>query len=238
MIPSQIGFQCGLSGNAHPSTVIGAKEVLKEGHTIPHVTFKVRVRDVFFRATDAVYVWKDVHSKDLFANKRVVLFALPGAFTPTCDGTHLPGYKEKYEAIKNEGIDEVYCLSVNDAFVMRQWGLSLGLKEEPKDGSNPLNPGNFQTVKLIPDGALHFTRGMGTNCVWDTERGFGERSWRYSMVVDNEVIEKMFVEVRCMLKLKLKLKFSYEVVDSYYPNYNMTGWENRAQLCGGSVRSE
>lgn len=98
------------------------------------------------------------------------------------------------DELKQCGIDEVYCLSVNDAFVMRQWGIHQGLEKEDKDGSNPLNPGNFKRVKLLPDGAAHFTRGMGMGCVWDTERGFGERSWRYSAVIDNGVVEKLFVE--------------------------------------------
>jgi peroxiredoxin len=84
---------------------------------------------------------------------------------------------------------------VNDAFVMRQWGLHQNLQVEDKDGTNPLNPGNFKKVKLIPDGAGTFTRKMGMNCMWDSERGFGERSWRYSCVIKNGVIEKMFLEV-------------------------------------------
>lgn len=86
-----------------------------------------------------------------------------------------------YAEIKAHGIDEIYCLSVNDAFVMRQWGLKLGLPEEMTSTANPLNPGNFVNVKFIPDGAAAFTRAMGMSCMWDTNRGFGERSWRYSM---------------------------------------------------------
>jgi peroxiredoxin len=93
------------------------------------------------------------------------------------------------------GIDDVYCLSVNDAFVMRQWGLHQGLEEEKEDSSNPLNPGNFKRVKLIPDGACLFTRGMGMSCTWSTERGFGERSWRYAMIINDMKVEKLFVEV-------------------------------------------
>jgi hypothetical protein len=78
---------------------------------------------------------------------------------------------------------------------MRQWGLHQGLSEELTDASNPLNPGNFQKVKLLPDGACLFTRGMGMSCTWDSERGFGERSWRYSVVINNGVVEKLFIEV-------------------------------------------
>jgi len=97
---------------------------LKEGDTIPEVTFKTRVRDE--SKTENPFEWKDMTSKDYFGGKRVVLFSLPGAFTPTCSATHLPGYEKFYDEIKSFGIDEVYCLSVNDAFVMRQWGLHQG----------------------------------------------------------------------------------------------------------------
>jgi len=126
---------------------------------------------------------------DYFKGKRVVLFALPGAFTPTCSNTHLPGYEAAYAEILALGIDDVYCLSVNDAFVMRQWGLQQGLPEDTTVGSL-----GFQNVKLIPDGAAAFTRGMGMSVTWSSERGFGERSWRYSMVVNDGVIEQIFVE--------------------------------------------
>ena len=96
--------------------------------------------------------------------------------------------------MKKLGIDDVYCLSVNDAFVMRQWGISQNLPKEDADIKSPLNPGNFKTVKVLPDGAAVFTRGMGMNVVWEKERGFGERSWRYSMVVNDMKVEKMFIE--------------------------------------------
>jgi thioredoxin-dependent peroxiredoxin len=123
-----------------------------------------------------------------------VVFCLPGAFTPTCSGTHLPGYEKHYEAIKACGIDEIYCLSVNDAFVMRQWGVHQKLDCEDADASNPLNPGNFKKVKMLPDGAALFTRGMGMSTVWDSNRGFGERSWRYSVVIKGDKVEKLFIE--------------------------------------------
>jgi len=159
----------------------------KEGDVVPSVTFKTRVR---IESNDEnPFDWKDVTSEDLFKGKRVVVFSLPGAFTPTCSSTHVPGYDNAYEEIKKLGIDEIYCLSVNDAFVMRQWGLKLGLAEDKTIGSN-----GFEKVKLIPDGAAHFTRGMGMSCVWENNRGFGERSWRYSMVVNDMKIEKLFIE--------------------------------------------
>ncbi|EKX33561.1 hypothetical protein GUITHDRAFT_90703 [Guillardia theta CCMP2712] len=166
---------------------------LKEGDSVPSVTFKCRVRDESIGGENP-FTWKDVKTEDLCKGKRVVIFALPGAFTPTCSSTHLPGYEKHYEAIKAAGVDDIYCLSVNDAFVMRQWGLKQGCEEESKDASNPLNPGNFKKVKLLPDGACLFTRGMGMSCTWDSERGFGERSWRYSMVVKDMKIEKIFIE--------------------------------------------
>lgn len=177
---------------------------LKEGDTIPNVIFKTRIRND--SNSDNPYEWKDVSTDDLFVNKRCVLFALPGAFTPICSTKHLPEYDHDYLEILNKGIDEVYCLSVNDAFVMRQWGLSLGLEED----DTPYGVG-FKKVKLIPDGACQFTRGMGMTCTWTTERGFGERSWRYSMVVNNKVIEKMFIEEPRVLNSE---EDPFEVTDS------------------------
>lgn len=159
----------------------------QEGDKVPNVEFWTRVRTT--ETTENPFDWKIRSSDDYFANKRVVLFALPGAFTPTCSATHLPGYEAAYEEILSLGVDEVYCLSVNDAFVMRQWGLHQGLTEDQTPGSL-----GFTNVKLIPDGAASFTRGMGFSTLWDKERGFGERSWRYSAVIDNGVIEKLFVE--------------------------------------------
>ncbi len=170
----------------------------KEGDILPNVIFKSRVRDNKIEGPNP-FKWKDVTTDDLFKGKRVVLFSLPGAFTPTCSSSHLPNYEKKYEEIRALNIDEVYCLSVNDAFVMRQWGLHQKLPEEFESHDNPLNPGNFKNVKLIPDGACLFTRGMGMSCLWDTERGFGERSWRYSAVVNDGKIEKLFVEVKKIL---------------------------------------
>jgi len=160
---------------------------IAEGASVPSVTFKTRARTS--SSDENPFDWKDVTSEDLFAGKRCVIFSLPGAFTPTCSNTHLPGYEEMHDEIKSAGIDEVYCLSVNDAFVMRQWGLKQGLSEDMTPGAN-----GFQKVKLLPDGAAHFTRGMGMSNVWDSERGFGERSWRYSAVINDGDVEKIFIE--------------------------------------------
>jgi len=172
---------------------IQRKDPLKKGDTIPSVIFKARIRDERIGG-DNPFKWKDITTEDLFKGKRCVLFALPGAFTPTCSTVHLPGYEELYYEIKKQGIDEVYCISVNDSFVMRNWAIKLGLKVENELRDNPLNPGNFKKVKLIPDGAAKFTRGMGMSTIWDKERGFGERSWRYSAVIDDMKIEKIFIE--------------------------------------------
>ena len=144
--------------------------------TVPSVVFKTRVRDESVGGENP-FRWQDRTTKELFGSKRVVVFALPGAFTPTCSSTHLPGYEKHYDDFKALGVDEVYCLSVNDAFVMFQWGKHQGVEK----------------VKLLPDGNGEFTRKMGM-LVEKTNLGFGMRSWRYSMVVDNEQVEKMFVE--------------------------------------------
>lgn len=163
------------------------EQPIKEGEQVPSVVFKTRVR---IESNDEnPFDWKDITSEDLFKGKRCVLFALPGAFTPTCSSFQLPGYEKAFEEFKSLGIDDVYCLSVNDAFVMRQWGLKQGLEEDKTVGSL-----GFTKVKLLPDGAAAFTRGMGMSCVWDTERGFGERSWRYSAVINDMKVEKLFIE--------------------------------------------
>jgi|TARA_Y100000310_G_scaffold344542_1_gene457851 peroxiredoxin len=147
-----------------------------EGKKVPNVTFKTRVRDESIDGENP-FVWKDITSDEIFRGKRIAVFALPGAFTPTCSNTHLPGYEKFYDELKAQGIDEIYCLSVNDAFVMYQWG-----KHQ-----------NANKVKLLPDGNKEFTRKMGM-LVRKEDLGFGERSWRYSMVVNDGVIEKIFIE--------------------------------------------
>ena len=143
---------------------------------VPQVVFKTRVRDESVEGPNP-FRWQDVSSDDIFAGKRVVVFALPGAFTPTCSSTHLPGYEAAYEQFKAEGIAEVYCLSVNDAFCMFQWAKHLGAEK----------------VKMLPDGNCEFTRGMGM-LVSKANLGFGDRSWRYSMLVEDGEIVKLFSE--------------------------------------------
>tara|TARA_B100001287_G_C22659802_1_gene519730 strand:+ start:571 stop:1218 length:648 start_codon:yes stop_codon:yes gene_type:complete len=159
-----------------------------EENILPHVVFKTRVR-IENNGSENPFDWKDMTTEDYFKNKKCILFALPGAFTPICSASHLPEYDKLYDQFRALGVDEIYCLSVNDAFVMRKWGLDLGLEEDTTVGSL-----GFKKVKLIPDGACLFTRAMGMNCVWESERGFGERSWRYSCYVENGVIKKMFIE--------------------------------------------
>ena len=158
-----------------------------ENMVLPLVTFKTRTR--VESDSENPFEWKDLTTDDYFKNKKCVLFSLPGAFTPTCSASHLPGYEKLYDQFKKLGIDEIYCLSVNDAFVMRKWGLDQGLEED-------LTPGSFgfKKVKLIPDGACLFTREIGMSCTWDSERGFGERSWRYSSLIIDGVVKKVFIE--------------------------------------------
>ncbi len=151
-------------------------EPLKEGASVPENIFKTRVRDESVGGENP-YRWQDVSSKEIFDGKTIVLFGLPGAFTPTCSGTHLPGFEKAYDAFKKLGIDEVYCLSVNDAFVMKKWADSLGIKK----------------VKMLPDGNATFTEGMGM-LVKKENLGFGNRSWRYSMLVTDGIIKKLFAE--------------------------------------------
>ncbi|MEQ8953153.1 MAG: peroxiredoxin [Gammaproteobacteria bacterium] len=143
---------------------------------VPTVIFKTRVRDESVGG-DSPYVWKDLGSDEIFRNLRVVVFALPGAFTPTCSSTHLPGYEARYGQLRDAGVDEVYCLSVNDAFSMFQWARQL----------------KVNNVKMLPDGNAEFTRGMGM-LVKKENLGFGERSWRYSMLVEDGEIVKLFTE--------------------------------------------
>ena len=143
---------------------------------VPNIVFKTRVRDESIGG-DIPFRWQDVSTDDIFKGKSIVVLALPGAFTPTCSSTHLPGFEAKYDELKAKGVDEVYCVSVNDAFTMFQWSKNLEVDK----------------VKMLPDGNGDFTRLMGM-LVKKENLGFGDRSWRYSMhVVDGE-IKKMFAE--------------------------------------------
>lgn len=139
----------------------------KEGHKIPDVVFHTRSEGD----------WKDVTSDELFKGKKVIVFSLPGAFTPTCSSSHLPRFEELTPQFQELGIDAVICIAVNDAFVMEAWGRTQ----------------NVSHIMLIPDGNGEFTERLGM-LVDKTDLGFGKRSWRYSMLVNDGTIEKMFIE--------------------------------------------
>ncbi len=143
---------------------------------VPDAVFHTRVRNDAIEG-DNPYEWKDLTTQDIFGGKNIVLFAVPGAFTPACSETHLPGYESFYDAFREQGIDQVISLSVNDAFVMFQWAKSQ----------------NIQKVFMLPDGNAEFTRKMGM-LVERSAQGLAMRSWRYSMHVEDRVIRKLFVE--------------------------------------------
>jgi len=137
------------------------------GQAVPQVTFKTRQNDQ----------WVDIVSDKLFNNKTVVVFSLPGAFTPTCSSSHLPRYNELADTLKANGVDDIVCISVNDAFVMNAWNADQ----------------ESENITLIPDGNGEFSEGMDM-LVDKSAIGFGKRSWRYSMLVKNGIIEKQFIE--------------------------------------------
>jgi len=139
----------------------------KEGQAVPQVTFPTRQGDA----------WVNVTTDELFKDKTVIVFSLPGAFTPTCSSSHLPRYNELHSVFQQHGVDDILCVSVNDTFVMNAW-------KEDQEAEN---------ITFIPDGNGEFTDGMGL-LVDKKELGFGKRSWRYSMLVKNGVVEKMFIE--------------------------------------------
>ena len=139
----------------------------REGQSVPQVNFKTRNNAG----------WKDVSSDDIFKGKNVIVFSLPGAFTPTCSATHLPRYEELSSVFEAEGIDDIVCVAVNDGFIMHAWAADQALDH----------------VRLLPDGNGEFTEKMGM-LVDKSDLGFGSRSWRYSMLVKDGVIDKMFIE--------------------------------------------
>lgn len=151
----------------------------KIGTNVPQVTFRVRVRDESIGG-DNPFRWQDMTSDDYFKGKKVVVFSLPGAFTPTCSTYQLPGFENNAQAFYDKGVDDIYCISVNDSFVMNRWAQTVraeGLKH----------------IKVIPDGNGEFTEGMGMLACF-TARGFGCRSWRYAMVVEDGVITQFYEE--------------------------------------------
>lgn len=143
---------------------------------VPEVLFRMRERDESIGG-DNPYKWVTKTSTDFFAGKRSIVFSLPGAFTPTCSTFQLPDYEKLYEVFQKLGVDEIYCLSVNDAFVMNAWARQQGIEK----------------VKMLPDGNGEFTRQMGM-LVKKENLGFGMRSWRYAMLVDDMRITDIWVE--------------------------------------------
>ena len=149
---------------------------MKIGHKLPNVTFRTRVRDESVGGSNP-YRWQDRTTDDYFKGKRAILFSLPGAFTPTCSTYQLPGFENGFESFRDQGIDAIYCMSVNDSFVMNKWAQSQGLKN----------------VTVIPDGSGEFTRKIGMLVKKDNV-GFGMRSWRYAAIVNDGVVEAWFEE--------------------------------------------
>lgn len=149
---------------------------MQTGCHVPDVTLKTRVRNEAIGG-DNPFRWQDQTTVELFAKGRHVVFALPGAFTPTCTTEQCPAFERTYDDFKAAGVEDVYCLSVNDAFVMYNWAKYLGIEK----------------LAMLPDGSGDFTRRMGMLIKKD-HLGFGDRSWRYAMVIDDGVITEMFVE--------------------------------------------
>jgi peroxiredoxin len=149
---------------------------MKSGTTLPQVTFHTRVRDEAIEGPNP-FRWEDKTTEDFFKGKRVVLFSLPGAFTPTCSTYQLPGFEKGFDEFKGLGIDDIYCMSVNDSFVMNKWAQDQSL----------------ENVKVIPDGSGEFTRKMGM-LVDKDNLGFGMRSWRYAAIINDGVVEAWFEE--------------------------------------------
>ncbi len=149
---------------------------MNAGMQLPEVTFKTRVRDEAVGG-DNPFRWQDMSSNDYFSGKRVILFSLPGAFTPTCSTYQLPGFEKNADEFKSLGIDDIYCMSVNDSFVMNKWAESQ----------------NLSNVNVIPDGSGEFTRQIGMLVAKDN-LGFGARSWRYAAIVNDGVVEAWFEE--------------------------------------------
>jgi peroxiredoxin/glutaredoxin len=156
-----------MTDDRSPLGTVPGKAALQPGDRVPEVSFRLR------RGAD----WVETSTAEIFGGRNVVVFSLPGAFTPTCSAMHLPRYEELAPVFAGLGIDEIVCVSVNDPFVMEEWGRNESVDK----------------VRLLPDGNAAFTRGMGM-LVDKSDLNFGARSWRYSMLVRDGVIDKLFVE--------------------------------------------
>ena len=143
---------------------------------LPNINFKIRIRDESIGG-DNPFKWEEKSTNDFFGGKKTIIFSLPGAFTPTCSTFQLPDFDKLYKEFKSLGIDEIYCISVNDSFVMNAWAKSQ----------------NIDNIKVIPDGNGDFTRQMGM-LVNKNNLGFGQRSWRYAAIIENCKIMETFIE--------------------------------------------
>jgi peroxiredoxin len=144
---------------------------IEVGQQVPNVSFPVRIEQ------DGEIVWGSLNTTEEFAGKRVILFGLPGAFTPTCSSQQVPGFEGNYKKFQALGIDEIYCLSVNDCFAMKEWRSNL----------------QIENIVFLPDGNGEFTHKFGAE-VRKSNLGFGMRSWRYACVLNDGKVEKMFIE--------------------------------------------
>ncbi|MCT4559299.1 MAG: peroxiredoxin [Pelagimonas sp.] len=149
---------------------------MQTGVSLPEVTFHTRVRDESIEGSNP-YRWEDMTTSDFFKGKRVILFSLPGAFTPTCSTYQLPGFEKNASEFRDLGIDDIYCMSVNDSFVMNKWAQDQ----------------NLENVKVIPDGSGEFSRKIGM-LVNKDNLGFGMRSWRYAAIINDGKVEAWFEE--------------------------------------------
>jgi len=146
----------------------GRKMTIKQGEKLPSGTFKVMTAEGP----------KEISTDDLFKGKKVVFFAVPGAFTPTCSKQHLPSYVKNFDQIKSQGVDTIACMSVNDVFVMDAWGKDQGVGEK---------------VQMLADGNGEYAKKLGLE-LDGSKFGLGSRSKRFSMIVNDGVVEKLNVD--------------------------------------------
>ncbi len=175
---SQVGAMVAYNGDDtfHQLITLNQRSIRMNISHVPSVIFHTRVRNSDL-AGENPYEWKDLNSEAIFRGRKIVLVALPGAFTPACSNTHLPEFEAAYEQFMDLGVDEVVCVSVNDAFVMFQWAKALGVSR----------------IRMLPDGNGHFSEKMGMLVRRDAQ-GMGPRSWRYSAYIEDGEIMKMFAE--------------------------------------------
>ena len=170
-------------------------KMIKEGDKIPQHKFIIRKHlspEIACTFNEPIGEWGWLSTEEMFDNKRIVLFGVPGAFTPTCGKIHLPKFEMYYRKILSFGIDEIYCTAVNDPFVMDHWYRMNGVSY----------------VKAAPDGSGEFADKLGMSADM-SYLNYGKRTWRYSMLVNNGIVEKLFV--LNSFDIKMFLKSSQEV---------------------------